>query len=82
MLAVVSVRTMEIDMSEIDQLKKRIADSGPEGIETAIIRDDYEPAGDLMIHGLLDSGDYVSRKTPMRSFDQKWRVFKSGSEPY
>ena len=69
-------------MSEIDQLKQRIDDSGMEGIETAIVRDDYEPAGDMMMRGLMDSGEYVQRKTPMHSFDQKWRIFKKGNEPY
>lgn len=69
-------------MSELNQLKTRIDDSGMDGIETAIIRDDYEPAGDMMIRGLLDSGEYVSRKAPMYSFDAKWKIFKSGMEPY
>jgi len=69
-------------MSEIDQLKKRINDSGREGVETSIIHDDYEPVGDLMIRGLLDSGKYVSRRTPEHSFDSKWRVFRSDLKPY
>lgn len=69
-------------MSETDQLKKRINDSGLDGIETSVIRDDYAPAGDLMIRFLLDSGEYVSRRAPAHSFDSKWKVFKSGSEPY
>ena len=68
-------------MSEIEQLKKRIDDSGFEGVLTAHIRDDYEPAGDMMMHGLLESGEYVQRKTPMHSFDAKWRIFKKGMEP-
>jgi len=65
-------------MAEIDQLKSRIDNSGMTGIETAIIRDDYEPVGAMMIRGLVDSGAYVTRKTP----DVKWRIFKSGMEPY
>ena len=69
-------------MSEIEQLKKRINDSGLDGVETAHIRDDYEPAGDMMIRNLTNSGDYVQRKTPMHSFDAKWRIFRKGSEPY
>ena len=69
-------------MSEIDQLKKRIDDSGMVGIETSIVRDDYEPAGDMMMRGLLDSGEYVQRETPAHSYDQKWRIFKKGNEPY
>ena len=69
-------------MSEIEQLKHRIDESGPDGIETAIIRDDYEPVGDLMIQQLARSGEYVTRKTPMHTFYSKWRVFKLGMEPY
>jgi len=69
-------------MSEIEQLKKRINDSGMDGIKTAIIRDDYEPAGDMMMRDLCATGDYVQRKTPMHSFDAKWRIFTNCSEPY
>lgn len=69
-------------MSEIEQLKKRINDSGWAGVETAHIRDDYEPAGDLMIRQLLDSGEYISRKVPAGMPDQKWKIFKRGTEPY
>jgi hypothetical protein len=69
-------------MSEIDQLKARIDASGNEGIETAIVRDDYEPAGNLMMHSLMESGEYVQYKTPAHSFDAKWRIFKKGNEPY
>ncbi len=69
-------------MVEFKQLKERINKSGMNGVETAIIRDDYEPAGDMMIRDLLDSGEYVSRKAPMHSFDAKWKIFKSGMEPY
>lgn len=70
-------------MSEIDELKKRIDASGTDGLETSIIRDDYAPAGDLMIRRLLDSGEYVSRKTPMYdSFSAKWRIFRVTVAPY
>lgn len=69
-------------MSELEQLKKRINDSGINGIETAIIRDDYEPAGNMMIRNLLDSGEYITQKVPRGMYDQKWRIFKSGTEPY
>ena len=69
-------------MSEIEALKNRIEKSGPNGLETSIIRDDYEPAGDLMIRGLKESGEYVTRKAPMYSFDAAWKVFKKGMEPY
>lgn len=69
-------------MSEIEQLKERINMSGIDGVETAHIRDDYDPAGAMMIRTLTDSGDYVQRKTPAGSFDQQWRIFKKGSAPY
>lgn len=69
-------------MSELKQLEKRINDSGAAGIETAHIRDDYEPAGAMMISLLTDSGNYVQRKTPANSFVQRWRMFKKGNEPY
>jgi hypothetical protein len=69
-------------MSELEQLKTRIKDSGPEGVETAHIRDDYEPAGDMMIAGLIDSGEFITRRAPAHSFDSKWRIFISGMEPY
>ena len=29
---------------------------------TEIIREDYEPAGDMMIRNLVDSGDFVSTR--------------------
>lgn len=69
-------------MGELEQLKKRIDDSAVDGIETVHIRDDYEPAGAMMIQVLTDSGEYVQRKTPAHSFEQKWRIFKKGNEPY
>jgi len=67
---------------ETEQLKTRIDNSGIEGVETAQIRDDYEPAGAMMIRYLTNSGEYVQRKTPAQSWDQKWRIFKKGNEPY
>jgi len=69
-------------MSEIDQLKLRIQGSGTGGIETAQIRDDYEPVGAMMIRDLCATGDYVQRKVPLGGFDQKWKIFKKGMEPY
>jgi len=69
-------------MSEIQQLKDRIEKSGPNGIENAIVRDDYEPVGDLMLRQLLVTKDYIARKGDGRGTDQKWRIFKSGFEPY
>jgi len=72
----------ERQMTEIEQLKTRINNSGKDGIETARIRDDYEPAGQMMINHLTNSGEYVQRKTPAHSFDQKWRIFQKECEPY
>ena len=69
-------------MTEIEQLKARINDSRVNGVETAHIRDEYEPAGDMMIRNLTNSGEYVQRKTPAQSYIQKWRIFRRGSEPY
>ena len=69
-------------MTEIEQLKKRINDSGAEGVKTAYIRDDYEPVGQIMINQLSELGKYVQRKTPAHSFDAKWRIFLKGNEPY
>lgn len=71
-------------MSEINQLKKRINESGPEGIETAIIRDDYQPAGDLMIMQLVDSNKFVTRRVNSRGFmglGSEWRIFKAEFDP-
>ena len=70
-------------MSELDQLKQRIKDSGPEGITTAIIKDDYEPAGEMMIRNLVDSGEFISRRhKPISSDLSQWKVWAKGFEPY
>jgi len=69
-------------MSELDQLKKRIDGAGLDGVETAHIRDDYEPVGAMMIRDLCDNGEYVQRKVPPGMYDQKWKIFKKGMEPY
>ena len=71
-----------IRVSEVEQLKKRIDDSGQSGVETAHIRDDYEPIGDTMIRDLCASGAYITRKVPPGMYDQKWKIFKKGAEPY
>lgn len=68
-------------MSKLEQLKKRIDGSGLAGIETAHIRDDYEPAGQMMINSLVESGEYVTRKVGLFMDEQKWKIFKSGMEP-
>ena len=68
-------------MSEMDELKNRIKESSIAGVETAHIRDDHEPIGDLMIRQLTDSGEYVTRKG-YGALDQKWRVFTKENAPY
>jgi len=69
-------------MSELQQLKDRIDKAGPIGVETAHIRDDYAPIGAHMIRDLCATGEYVQRKVPPGSFNQKWKIFKKGMEPY
>jgi hypothetical protein len=69
-------------MSELEQLIKRIDKSGVRGVDTAAIRDDYDPVGAMMIRDLTASGDYVQRKVPPGSWDQTWKIFKKGMEPY
>ena len=67
-------------MSEIDQLKQRIDNSGETGVFTAHIRDDYEPVGAEMIHDICANGEYVQRQIKIGS-DYKWKIFKEGNEP-
>ena len=69
-------------MSDIEQLKRRIEDSGRGGVETAHIRDDYEPVGDMMIKQLTEAGEYITRLSPWNSFDGKWRIFSLDCKPY
>lgn len=64
-------------MSEIEQLKTRIDNAGPAGILTDHVRDDYEPAGDLMMRDLVASGEYVQRKD-----GYAWKIYKRGMEPH
>ena len=67
---------------ECEQLQERINQSAMQGVETAHIRCDYDPAGAMMIRTLTESGEYVQRRTPAQSHDSKWRIFKKGNEPY
>jgi hypothetical protein len=67
---------------EMEQLKERIRKSYITGIETAHIREDYLPAGAMMIRTLTDSGEYVQMRTPAGSDDSKWRIFKKEFKPY
>ena len=67
-------------MSEIEQLKTRIDNAGMIGLKTSHIRDDYEPVGDLMIRQLLDSGQYISRKTGS-TYDKQWHIFNKRNDP-
>lgn len=69
-------------MNELEQLKQRIDASGPGGVATAHIRDDYEPVGDMMIASLCADGSYVQRKVPIGSrYLMTWKIFKKGFEP-
>ena len=69
-------------MSELDKLKSRIDASKGRGIETATIRDDYAPVGGQMIRELCASGDYVQLEVPFQGYNQRWKIFKKGMEPY
>lgn len=69
-------------MSETEQLKSRIDKAGEEGVLTEHIRDDYEPAGQMMIQGLCANGQYVQRKGFGNTPDQKWRIFNMAFSPY
>lgn len=66
-------------MSEIEQLKDRIKKANYEGITTAIINDDYEPAGQMMTRGLCDSGEFFTRRDLNGG---PWKVWAAGFEPY
>ena len=70
-------------MSELDQLKRRIKKREYDGIATAIIKDDYEPAGQMMINALVDSGEFISRRDlPAYGVGGDWKVWAKGFEPY
>lgn len=69
-------------MTELEQLKKRTDSRARSGVETALIREDYEPVGALMIRDLCATGEYITRKVPPGEWDQKWKIFKKGFEPY
>lgn len=64
-------------MSELNQLKERIKASAFDGLETSIIRDDYEPAGQMMISQLCESGDFVSHRSKgdFGLNDGPWKVW-------
>jgi len=63
-------------------LKKRIDDSLEEGVLTSHIREDYEPAGNLMMHSLFKTVEYVQRKVPQGSPNSQWRIFNQKYKPY
>ncbi len=68
-------------MSEIEQLKKRISEANYDGITTAIIKDDYEPIGQMMISQLVESGEFISRRDTAGLLDMPWKVWAKGFEP-
>ena len=69
-------------MSKLEQLRKRIKDSAYGGIPTAHIRkDDYEPACEMLITGLVNSGEFIARRDlPVNGGD--WKIWAKGFEPY
>jgi len=70
-------------MSELEQLKRRIIKREYDGITTAIIKDGYEPAGQMMINALVDSGEFVSRRDNGQiGVAGPWKVWAKGFEPY
>lgn len=69
-------------MTEVDQLKKRIYDSGFEGMSTSMIREDYNPVGAIMLHQLCDTGEYVQRRVPEYDFNSEWKIFYKDVKPY
>ena len=70
-------------MSELQQLKDRIKGSGIDGVETAHVRDDYKPVGDLMLKRLVDSNEFRTRRVVSHDgLDSRWKIFKAGLEPY
>ena len=69
-------------MSELQELKSRVISSGPEGVLTSQIKDDYDPIGKIIISNLCESGEFVQRRYPANDYNSKWRLFKSGNEPY
>jgi hypothetical protein len=70
-------------MSEIEELKKRIKDAGYAGLETAIIREDYEPVGQMMIRQLTESGQFISQRSPgsYGIWDGPWKVWSTEFSP-
>ncbi len=74
-------------MSELQQLKDRIINSNYKGLETAFIRDDYMPAGDMMIKTLVDSSEFITRKVEISNknywkIETCWKIFKTEFKPY
>lgn len=72
-------------MSELEQLKQRIIKANYEGLETSIIRDDYSPAGQLMINELCESGEFFSQRKPDETLyginGGPWKVWASEFKP-
>ena len=67
-------------MSELKQLKDRINDSGYDGVLTEHIRDDYEPAGRVMIQTLVTSGEFITRRDG-RGPESPWTIWATDYEP-
>lgn len=85
-------------MSEIEQLKQRIDQSLYDGIATSIIRDDYEPIGQMMINDLVQTGEYVTLRVKKHdhfsidlnthgdqcsvNVNTHWKIFNKRTTPY
>lgn len=70
-------------MSELDQLKQRIIDSQYEGVETAHIREDYEPIGQQMISDICSSGKFISQRSRgvFDVNDGPWKIWAVEFQP-
>jgi hypothetical protein len=70
-------------VSEIEQLKQRIIDSAYDGVETAHIRDDYEPIGQGMISDLCTSGKFWTQREVGRFgvWDGPWKIWAIEFKP-
>ncbi len=68
-------------MSEIQQLKDRIRKQKFEGLSMKIIREDYEPAGDMMMNGLVDNGEFIIRFAMTGIRSGHYRIFATEYKP-
>ena len=67
------LKLSDYKMNQRGELMELIEKSGTTGIPTDVIREEYEPAGDLIIKHLIESGHYVTKKV---GTDNEWTIFK------